>query len=268
MIIDFHTHNFPDRIAERTISLLESHGTKANTNGTLQGLKDSMKDADIDISVVLPVMTAVKQFETVNKYAAETNGKDGIISFGGIHPECDSPEEKLEYIKSLGLKGVKIHPDYQGSFINDERYIRIIKHCVKTGLFVVTHAGLDPAFPEVVRATPERILDMYDKVYCGKEPERASIILAHLGSLDETDKVMEMIAGKMFYLDTAVMLDRISGDKTVRLIKAHGSDKILFATDSPWAPQKKFVELLKDLPLTDDEKDNILWKNAKNMLNI
>lgn len=268
MIIDFHTHNFPDKIAERTISLLESHGTKANTNGTLQGLKDSMKEADIDISVVLPVMTAAKQFDTVNKYAAETNGKDGIISFGGIHPECTDPEEKIDYIKSLGLKGVKLHPDYQGTFINDERYIRIIKRCVANDLFVVTHAGLDPAFPDVVRATPELILDMYDKVYEGKAPSKANIILAHFGSLDETDKVIDMIAGKQLYLDTAAMLDRIPENKIIEIIRKHGSDKILFATDSPWAPQRKYVEMLNKLDLTDDEKSNILFKNAKIMLNI
>lgn len=266
MIIDFHTHNFPDKIAERTIALLETHGTKANTNGTLQGLKDSMKKADIDISVVLPVMTAAKQFDTVNKYAAETNGKDGIISFGGIHPDCNDPEEKLDHIKSLGLRGVKIHPDYQSAFINDERYIRIIKHAVKLDLYVVTHAGLDPAFPDVIRATPERILDMYEKVYEGKEPQKANIILAHLGSLDETDKVIDMIAGKQLYLDTAVMLDRIPEEKTIELINKHGSDKILFATDSPWACQIKYVSLIKSLPIKTADKENIMYKNAKRML--
>ncbi|MBE6574123.1 MAG: metal-dependent hydrolase [Ruminococcaceae bacterium] len=268
MIIDFHTHNFPDKIAERTITLLEAHGTKANTNGTLQGLKDSSKNAGIDISVVLPVMTSAKQFDTVNKYAHETNGKDGIISFAGIHPECEHPEEKLDYIKSLGLKGIKIHPDYQGTFINDERYIRIIKHCVKLDLYVVTHAGLDPAFPEVVRATPERILDMYVKVYEGRQPSKTNLILAHLGSLDETDKVIDMIAGKRFYLDTAAMLDRIPAEKIISLIRKHGADNILFATDSPWASQPKYVESLCNMPLTTEEKNKILFENAKRILNL
>lgn len=267
MIIDFHTHNFPDKIAARTISLLESHGTKANTNGTLQGLKDSMKEAGIDISVVLPVMTAPKQFDTVNSYAADTTNKEGIISFGGIHPDCEDPEEKLEYIKSLGLKGVKIHPDYQGTLINDERYIRIIKRCVELDLYVVTHTGLDPAFPELVHARPELIVDMLSKVYEKNEIKKPNIVLAHLGSLDESDKVLEMICGKNVYIDTAAMLDRIPEEKIVEIIRRHGSDKVLFASDSPWAAQNKYVELLKALPLTEEEKKNILYRNAKNMLN-
>ena len=267
MIIDFHTHNFPDKIAASVIAKLEAAcGTKASTDGTLEGLKRSAKNAGIDISVVLPVMTSPKQFETVNRYAAENNGKDGIISFGGIHPDNDDPEAKLDQIKSLGLPGIKIHPDYQGVFIDDERYIRIIRHAVKIGLYVITHAGFDPAFPELVRCTPERALNMLDKVYDGKEPTEPRIILAHLGSLDETDKVIDMIAGKNLYLDTAVMLDRIPEDKIITLIRKHGADKILFATDCPWADQKKFVNIINSLDLTDKERDLITHKNAINIL--
>ncbi len=267
MIIDFHTHNFPDKIAASVIAKLEASGNmKASTDGTLAGLKKSMKEAGIDISVVLPVMTSPKQFESVNRYAAETNGKDGIISFGGIHPDCEDVEEKLDYIKSLGLLGIKIHPDYQGVYIDDERYIRIIRHAVNIGLYVTTHAGFDPAFPECIRCTPERTLNMLDKVYGGKDPTEPRIILAHLGSLDETDKVIEMIAGKNLYLDTAVMLDRLPEDKILHLIRKHGAEKILFATDSPWADQTKFVKVINSLDLTPEERDLITYKNAIIML--
>ncbi len=88
MIIDFHTHVFPDAIAQRTIAHLEDKGgMKAHIEGTLTGLKCSMKRAGIDYSVVLPVVTKPSQFESVNRYAAEINGKEGIFSFGGIHPD-------------------------------------------------------------------------------------------------------------------------------------------------------------------------------------
>ncbi len=267
MIIDFHTHNFPDKIASSVIAKLEAAGnTKASTDGTLDGLKRSMKEAGIDYSVVLPVMTSPKQFESVNRYAAETNGKDGIISFGGIHPDNEDVENKLDYIKSLGLPGIKIHPDYQGVFIDDERYIRIIHHAVKIGLYVTTHAGFDPAYPDIIRCTPERAINMLNKVYNGKEPSESRIILAHLGSLDETDKVIEMIAGKNLYLDTAVMLDRIPEDKLIKLIRKHGTEKILFATDCPWADQTKFVNIINTLNLTDTERSLITHKNAINIL--
>ncbi len=269
MIIDFHTHNFPDKIASSVIAKLESSGNmKSSTDGTLNGLKKSMKEAEIDISVVLPVITSPKQFETVNRYAAETNGKNGIISFGGIHPDNDDIESKLDFIKELGLPGIKLHPDYQGVYIDDERYIRIIRHAVKIGLYVTTHAGFDPAYPDIIRCTPERILRMLDMVYDGNEPDEPRIILAHLGSLDETDKVIKMIAGKNLYLDTAVMLDRLPNEKIVCLIRKHGAQRILFATDSPWADQAKFVNIIKSLDLTEYERDLITHINATNILKI
>ena len=267
MIIDFHTHNFPDKIASSVIAKLEAAcSTKASTDGTLDGLKRSMKEAGIDYSVVLPVITAPKQFDTVNRYAAETNGKDGIISFGGIHPDNDDVESKLDFIKELGLPGIKLHPDYQGVYIDDERYIRIIRYAVRIGLYVTTHAGFDPAYPDIIRCTPERALKMLDRVYDGKEPDDPRIILAHLGSLDETDKVIEMIAGKNLYLDTAVMLDRVPEEKILKLIHKHGAEKILFATDCPWADQKKFVSIINSLDLTDSERSLITHKNAINIL--
>ena len=267
MIIDFHTHTFPDKIAASVIDKLErSCDTKASTDGTLNGLKKAMNNAGIDISVVLPVVTNPKQFDSINKYAAEINGKEGIISFGGIHPDNDNIESKLEYIKGLGLPGIKLHPDYQECFINDDRYIKIIKYAVKLGLYITTHAGFDPAYPDVIRCTPERTLDMLNKVYEGKEPETPRIILAHLGSLDETDKVIEMIAGNNLYLDTAVMLDRIPADKILTLFRKHGADRILFATDCPWASQKKYVDIIKSLKLTQTEYDMITSKNARVML--
>ena len=114
MIVDFHTHVFPEAIADKTISFLENKANShAHTRGTLEELKSSMKEAGIDYSVALSVVTKPSQFNTVNNYLAEINGKDGIISFGGLHPDCEDIEEKLDYIKELGLKGIKLHPDYQ-----------------------------------------------------------------------------------------------------------------------------------------------------------
>lgn len=85
MIIDFHTHIFPEAIASRTIQHLQNVGhIHAYTDGTLKGLKDSMATSQITTSVVLPVVTKPSQFDSVNNYASSITGKDGIISFGGI----------------------------------------------------------------------------------------------------------------------------------------------------------------------------------------
>ena len=114
MIIDFHTHTFPEKIAANAIKKLSSSGNiKSYTSGLTSSLTDSMKHAGIDRSIILPVATNPGQFNTINHVAAiinETSDTSGLISFGGIHPDNDNYKDILNNIKSDGIKGIKIHP--------------------------------------------------------------------------------------------------------------------------------------------------------------
>ena len=130
MIIDFHTHVFPDKIAKRTIDLLSEKGSMTPySDGTVDGLIAEMEKAGVDVSVTLPVMTSPTQFDSINRYAAEINEifcdkERRLISFAGIHPLCEDIDEKMCFIKKSGFLGVKIHPDYQGTYIDDEGYVK------------------------------------------------------------------------------------------------------------------------------------------------
>ena len=112
MIIDFHTHMFPDKIAGRTLDYLSGiFGASPFADGTYTGLCNSMGKGAVDISIALPAVTKVSQVASINRFAsAYTEGP--VISFGGIHPECENYKEILKEIKNLGLKGIKLHPDY------------------------------------------------------------------------------------------------------------------------------------------------------------
>ena len=58
MIIDFHTHIFPEKIAGRTLDYLkEICQTEPYTDGTAKDLIRSQKEAGVDISVALPAVT-------------------------------------------------------------------------------------------------------------------------------------------------------------------------------------------------------------------
>ena len=122
MIIDFHTHIFPDKIAVKTIEHLEKvGGVKAATDGTLKGLLTSMEQCGVDLSVILPVATKPTQFENIQSFAKSVNEQYAgrLISFGGIHPDCEDYKKELDTIKAMGLIGIKLHPDYQGVMIDD-----------------------------------------------------------------------------------------------------------------------------------------------------
>lgn len=266
MIIDFHTHIFPDAIAAKSIAALESESdVKAHISGTVSGLQTSMKHNQINYSVVLPVMTKPSQFDTINQFAASINGKNGIYSFGGIHPENENIPEKLQYIQSCGLKGIKLHPDFQNTYIDNNRYIEIIRECIKLDLCCVIHAGLDVGKPYPIHCPPDRIYIMLKKVLkdCNKD---SKIILAHMGGYMQWQLVEEFLVGQNVYFDLAFCKNTIDKDVLLRIIKNHGSDRILYATDSPWAEQNDMVEYVKSLPLDKEDIDNIFYKNAIRLL--
>ena len=110
-IIDCHTHIFPDHGAARIIEALrkEADNVPAYTDGTRQGLINSMVLAGIDASVQVPVATRADQVESINNFTIKTNNPQ-IISFGAIHPQYQKFQAELGRLKAAGIKGVKFHP--------------------------------------------------------------------------------------------------------------------------------------------------------------
>lgn len=269
MVIDFHTHVFPDKIAERTIKILENNILKvqgkeghAVIRATLDDLKVSMRENSIDYSVVLPIATAPRQTPSINRFAAEINGRDNIVSFGSLHPSQDDWEEVLEGIKEAGLMGIKLHPEYQQIYVDSPECIRILKKCEELGLYTVLHAGNDIGIEPPVHCPPERLAHVLEYVNGDK------IIAAHLGAWKDWDNVEKYLVGTPIMFDTAFTVFFIGQEQLLRIIKNHGSEKILFATDSPWEHQGKSAQFVSELPIDKTDVDNILYKNAKKILNL
>ena len=270
MIIDTHAHLFPDELAPKVVSELvhRPKDVRNYTDGTKKGLLASMKKAGIDYTLVLPICAKPTQFDSINRFAAELNGKDGILSFGSVHPDCENVKEKLLYIRSLGLKGIKLHPTYQGTYIDDPRYVDIIRTAIELDLLVVIHAGVDAGIPTPVYCPPVRIAHMLDLVYAKQHPTKAHIILAHVGGLDMYDEVERCLVGRNIYFDLSFSLGKIGTVQLLRIIQDHGADRILFASDSPFVDQSDYLKVFDALPLFDDERELILFKNAAGLLGI
>ena len=269
MIIDFHTHVFPDRIAASTVSALEAaSGNRPYSDGTADGLLAALDAAGASVAVNLPVLTKPTQFESILGFARDLNGREyggtRIVSFAGIHPADPNPEEHLSMVKAAGIKGIKIHPDYQRTFFDDEAYVRIIAEAKRLGLIVVTHAGVDAGFRgEEVKCTPERVLRLLDRVggYSG-------LVLAHLGGAEMTREVIDSLAGEDVYFDTAYNLGHVTPSELSELLEKHGTERILFATDSPWQDISREVERIRTLGLSERELSMILSENAVRLLGI
>lgn len=265
MIMDFHTHTFPDKIAAKTIEKLSSvSNITPFADGTVKGLSVMMGKSGVDLSVVLPVATKPEQFKTINETAQAVNREyDGkIISFGGIHPDSLDYKRELDEIKQMGLIGIKLHPDYQKVYIDDERYMKIVDYASELDLVTVVHAGVDVGYPQPVHCTPQRSRKLIDAIHPKK------FVLAHMGGFDMWDDVESYLAGQDIYFDTAYTFDKMGEARFLRLVHLHGIEKILFATDSPWCGQKESVEWIKSSGLTQEEQQMIFSENAKKLLNL
>ena len=269
MVIDFHTHIFPDKIAKKTIDSLAQHSSSIPyTDGTAEGLIKNMENAGVDIAVSLPVLTKPTQFDSVLNYAVSINetykNKDRkIISFAGMHPACENIGNKMRLIKESGILGVKIHPDYQSTFIDDDGYIEILKSAKDYDLIVVTHSGVDDAYVgESVKCPPERCRKVIEKIGHKK------FVLGHYGAHKQWQETLEILSDCDVFFDTAYTMHEIDKKLFLDIANKHGYDKILFATDCPWRDMKMDLSKIKDVIPDKDKLDMVLYKNALKLLGI
>lgn len=279
MVVDFHTHTFPERIAAFAIDKLKKAcHTPAYTDGTASCLRASMHRAGIDYSVVLPVVTNPLKTSGINDASIELTGKDGLIYFGGIHPDTPDVSAELKRIADAGIKGVKIHPVYQDTHIDDIRYLRILDKAAELGLTVVMHAGDDIGFPGRVCCSPEMTRSAVRQV----GPVR--LVCAHMGGWRNWQRVADALADTSVMLDTALsfgMLEQLEPDyyseeelslmsetTFCQLLQAFGAQRVVFGSDSPWSDQAASAAAIMKLPLTQEEKSAVLGENARRLLNL
>ena len=261
MLIDFHIHAFADRIAARAMEKLTATcHVPAFTDGTLSDALRCFDEWGVDRGVLLPIATKPSQQRTINDWAAENDG-GSIISFGSVHPDADDLFEEMYRVKELGLHGFKLHPEYQGFFIGERRLDPMLSELEKLGMPVTVHAGLDPISPEITYCMPEPAAEMI------KRHPKLRIILAHMGGNEFWQQSLDHICGLdgEVYLDTAYSL-YIPDDLFLKMIKKHGADRILFASDCPWQSAELMYKKIDSLALSDDDKEKIFFRNALSVL--
>lgn len=282
MIIDFHTHTFPAKIAGNVIGKLQLLSrSRPYTDATVEGLQASMAEASIDYSVTLPVMTNPGQVEKLNTLAGQAMEhirESRIIPFGGMHPDYENYKTELRRLRDMGIPGIKIHPAYQGVDFDDIRFLRIMETATKLGLIILTHSGMDIGIPGHNFTSIDHIHHVLKEV----APEK--LVLAHMGGWDGWKDVEQYLAGAPLWMDTAFTLGLIEPapgtertpeesmmmtlEEFLRLARKHGTDRILFATDSPWSSQPVYRERFRNMELTPDEENAIMGENARKLLGL
>lgn len=263
MIIDFHTHYFPDRIADKAMADLTSKAkhdgiipyTKATQNDNIR----FMKLSGVDKMVALNIAVVPKQEKSINKCVVETDN-NYIIPFGSVHPDSQNWESELSRLVEAGVKGVKFHPEYQEIDADDKRWMPIYEYCTYKNLIMSVHCGYDTAFPVSRRATP-RIMAKLVKSFKGSK-----FVLAHMGGMLMWEEVIDELAGLPAYLDTSMVDGWLKPDLAKKIIAKHGAENVLFGSDMPWGSEVKNIEYIKKLDLGSDSTVKILGENAERLL--
>lgn len=278
MIIDFHTHVFPDAIAPRALESLVGnirfHNPQALAKhkslacpATDLSLGDTLAKMDnfgISLSVVQPVITKPSQTLKLNEFAAKIMAEhpNRIVSFGGIHPESDDWKRDIDFVCSLGLKGLKFHAEYQGFVVDAPEMLRIYDYAFSKGLILLHHAGADLGMARPYKSSPAQF------AHIARELKGGVLVAAHFGGHEQWDEVEEHIVGTDIFIDTSMGFEYYTEEQFLRIVKAHGAEKVLFATDCPWSNPEHEIKALMATPLSAEDKELIFHKNAERLLNI
>ncbi len=263
VLIDFHTHCFNDRLAGRAIEKLsKAANIPAYTNGTVDDTRAKMHEWGVDYAVVHNITVTVQSQTHVNDFAIELLKYEDIIPFGSVHPMAENALDELDRLYSAGVRGIKLHPEYQGFDINDRIAYPIYERIAELGLVMLFHGGWDAAYPDSERATAEKCASFLDDF------EGAKIVLAHLGGMMQWDKIPKLIAGRDVYMDISMLPGYCDPMLAKKIIDRHSPDRLLFGSDCPWCTVPKMHEFIDKLELDDKTLEKLYWKNAVKILGL
>lgn len=271
MIIDFHTHAFPDSLAPRAIAQLTINAAASGytplTDGTVGGLIASMDQAGITKSVVCNIATNVRQMSKVNDFAISCTQNDRLIPLGSLHPDADAAEldHELDRLADAGLSGIKIHPDYVRVELDAPAFDPILARCEERRMLVVTHAGYDPVSPNHFHCTPDMVLRVM------RRHPTLKLVVAHTGGFDCEREVLEKLCGTSVYLDTSLGAIRrarsaAQGKSCGDILRAHDPARLLFGTDTPWSDPAAEIAFVRSAGLPEEINEMVFHRNAEALL--
>ena len=270
MIVDCHTHIFPKDIAPKVMEMnrqnleLEPYGA-----GTTSDLLAYMEKAGIDYAIAFGVAPEGRLVRATNDWLiSEANRR--LLLFGTVTPDFEQWEAEIDRIKAAGIVGIKFNPLFQDIRPQDRNLYPIYEKLAQEKMFVFFHAGKGSGRDtgSEVRSTPAGLRRLHD------DHPNLKLICAHFGGSGMLDEVMESLAGTDVYLDTSqTPTCRDLDIAAIReLINEHGSDRILYGTDYPWARQGTAYgweyDWLGMLDLSENDRELILGRNARHLFGL
>ena len=258
-VTDIHAHVFPDPIAGKAAGSIGAfYHMPVRQEGTVGQLLEAEQEAGIGQACIHSVALTPHYVDSINRFIANAvkQNPDLLTGFGAIHPDCTDIPGLIREIREMGLKGLKIHPDMQ-KFALDSPAAMEMFAAIEGELPIIIHTG-DPRFEYSNPRRMKKVLDAFPKLVC---------VCAHLGGWSEWDDACKMLTGyENVYVDTSSSLYTLRPEEARRIIRCYSRERVLFGTDYPmWVPSEELERFLK-LELTEEENEEILCLNAKNLL--
>lgn len=261
-LIDFHTHIFPNAIARQAANNVGSYyKLDIEGNGTAEMLKARAPQGVACRFVVSSAAMKAKNVIPGNDFLLGAAKADpDFIPFASFHPDMGEKEAaaELERVAALGARGIKLHPDFQRMYVDDERLFPLYRKCAELKLPVLFHVG----DKNTDYSTPKRMRRVADAV-----PE-LTVIAAHLGGYTVWDQASEWLIGADVYMDCSESVPYLSDEEVYDLIMRHGIDRVVFGSDFPVFCTDTAYRLIDKLPFTAEEKEKLYHGTAEKLLGI
>ena len=261
MIIDAHTHVWPDRIAAAALSANKVPGLSPSGDGTVDGLMADMGQSGVDVSCCLAVANEPRHVDKVNAFVASI-ASERRIPFGTIHVGL-SVEENIASLKRHGLRTVKIHPLFQRFPLNDRRLWQLFE-AFGEDYAVITHVGAGGDEFTNSLSSPAMIRDIV------RNFPRLRLMACHFGGYRILDDAEEILAGTDVVLETSwpPSLNTLAPERVRDLIRRHGAERIVFGSDWPMASPAEEIRAIDALGLSDDEVKAVLGGTLRRLLGL
>ena len=260
--IDSHCHIYPEKIASRAVAGIgDFYDIPMALDGRAATLLSQMEAVDIDHAVVSSCATSPAQVATINNFIADAVDKaEGkFTGLGTMHPESADLEGDFAHLLSLGLKGVKMHHDFQHFAVDDAKCLPIYDLCQQAGIALLLHTGdkrYDYSNPDHV----EPILKLFPKL---------TVVGAHLGGWSMWDQAVAYLSKyDNFVVDCSSALYAITPEVAVEVMNAYGEDRIMFGTDFPMWDAKGELRRVEKLGLSKTAQEKLFYHNAKRIYDI
>ena len=256
--IDCHDHVYNRRLAPRAVqSVGEFYGVTMNCSGVSDELIKISERSPVKKFVINAVALSPSPVSKLNDFIAKevSAHPNEFTGLGTLHPDMDKPEDEIERIISMGLKGVKLHPDSQ-NFDMDCKNAMKIYEMLEGRLPILMHCG-DHRFDRSHPSRLAKILDAFPKL---------TVVAAHFGGWSVQDLAVEYLLDTGCYLDCSSSMMYLGNKRSKELIRMYGAERFLFGSDYPmWNPVSE-LERLRSLGLTEKELNLMLSENPEKIL--